>query len=178
MVKLFTLDRVQSKAGQFDLKKFAWMNERYLQARPIEEWRSRFREVFPAATDTAYLDRVIELMKPRIKGWRDVPSAIYFFSDDYPMDAEAVAKRIKAPGATDILAASLASFSSLPTFDATATEAAVRSLAESKGLKPADLIHPIRVATSGVQGGPSLFHMLEVLGRERVLLRMDKARSA
>ncbi|HEY8240775.1 MAG TPA: glutamate--tRNA ligase [Kiritimatiellia bacterium] len=177
MVKLFTLDRVQSKAGQFDHKKFQWMNEQYLQARPIEEWRQKFREALSDRSDlsdTSYLDRVIELMKPRVKSWKDIPTAIYFFSDEYPMDPEAVAKRLKAPGATDILAATLASFSSLASFDAASTEASVRQLAEARGLKPADLIHPIRVAVSGVQGGPSLFHMLEVLGRDRVLARLGR----
>ena len=172
MVKLFTLDRVQSKAGQFDLKKFQWMNEQYIQQTPMDDWRRRFREAFPAATDAAYLDKVIELMKPRVKAWKDIPSAIYFFAEDFPMDPDAVQKRLKAPGAKDILAASHASFASLPSFDAAATEAAIRQLAEARGVKPADLIHPVRVAVSGVQGGPSLFHMLEVLGRDRVLVRL------
>jgi glutamyl-tRNA synthetase len=175
MVQLFTLDRVQSKAGQFDMKKFQWMNEQYLQARPMEEWRARFREAFPEATDAAYLDKVIELMKPRVKGWKDIPSAIYFFSENYPMDPDAVAKRLNAPGAVDLLRALHGAFEALSSFDAASLEANLRALAESKGLKPADLIHPVRVAVSGVQGGPSLFHMLEVLGRDAVLGRLGRA---
>ncbi|MFH0909597.1 MAG: glutamate--tRNA ligase family protein [bacterium] len=174
MVQLFTLDRVQSKAGQFDLKKFQWMNSEHLQRSPQDEWRRRFRDAFPAASDASYLDKVIELMKPRVKGWKEIPSAIYFFSDDFPMDPEAVQKRLKAPGVADLLRDLRSAVDALTSFDSVSLEAKLRELAESKGIKPADLIHPVRVAVSGVQGGPSLFHMLEVLGKERVLLRLDR----
>ena len=43
-----------------------------------------------------------------------------------------------------------------------------------KGLKAAYLIHPLRILTSGVSFGPSLYHMLEVLGKEAVLRRIEK----
>lgn len=177
LVQLFSLERVQSKPGQFDLKKFQWMNEQYLQRTPDAEWARRFRAVFsatPDASDPSYLARVIALMKPRIKSWNDIPSAVYFFSETYPFDGEAVQKRLKAPGALDLLRAVREAYAALPAFDAASLEAALRALADTRGLKPADLIHPVRVAVSGVTGGPSLFHLLEVLGRERVLARMQR----
>jgi glutamyl-tRNA synthetase len=49
-------------------------------------------------------------------------------------------------------------------------------VAESKGMKPADLIHPLRIAVSGQPGGPSLFHMLEIIGRDRVLKNIQNAK--
>jgi glutamyl-tRNA synthetase len=177
LVQLFTLERVQSKPGQFDLKKFQWMNEQYLQRAPDAEWERRFREAFSDSSDrsdSSYLPKVIALMKPRIKTWKDIPSAVYFFSEDFPFDADAVQKRLKAPGAADLLRDLRNAFNALPAFDSARLEATLRELAESKGLKPADLIHPVRVAVSGVAGGPSLFHLLEVLGRDRVLARLQR----
>ena len=50
----------------------------------------------------------------------------------------------------------------------------LKTTAESRGLKPADLIHPVRIAVSGQPGGPSLFHMLEVLGRDMTLIRLAR----
>ena len=55
-------------------------------------------------------------------------------------------------------------------------DAALRALAQESGVKAAALIHPCRVAVSGKAGGPSLFHLLEVLGRDRVLNRLSTAR--
>jgi glutamyl/glutaminyl-tRNA synthetase len=52
----------------------------------------------------------------------------------------------------------------------------LRALAQESGVKAAALIHPCRVAVSGKAGGPSLFHLLEVLGRDRVLNRLATAR--
>jgi len=43
------------------------------------------------------------------------------------------------------------------------------------GVKTGELIHPCRVAVSGKSAGPSLYHMLEVLGRDRVLARLRRA---
>lgn len=173
MVQLFDITRVQSKPAQFDLKKFQWMNGEYMQKAPQAEWRQRFLQQFPGA-DEAYLDKVIELMRPRVKNWKEVPSAIYFFTEEFPFDADAVTKRLKAPGALDLLKAVRDAYAASGAFDAVTLEAELRKLADAHGLKPADLIHPVRVAVSGVAGGPSLFHMLEVLGRERVLARIDR----
>ena len=63
----------------------------------------------------------------------------------------------------------------LGTFDAAALEHALKTMAEERGAGIGDLIHPVRVAVSGSGVGPGLFVMLEVLGRERVLRRIDAA---
>jgi glutamyl-tRNA synthetase len=57
---------------------------------------------------------------------------------------------------------------------APALEAALKQLATELGIKPAELIHPCRVAVSGVSAGPSLYPMLELLGRDRVLARLRR----
>ena len=178
LVTLFSLERVQAKPAQFDMKKFQWMNSEYIQRCPDTEWQRRFRDVFPLATDDAYLNQVITLMKPRVKLWSDIANAVYFFAEEFPVDADAVNKRLNAPGARQQLAALADALATLPAFDAASIEAALRTTAESLGLKPADLIHPARVATSGQPGGPSLFHMLEVIGKDRVLTRIRQAVSS
>ena len=174
LVALFTLDRVQSKPAQFDMKKFLWMNNEYIQRAPDAEWRRRFREVFPQAVDDAYLDQVIALMKPRVKVWSDVATAAYFFTDEFPVDADAVAKRLHVPGARELLLELAAQYERAPAFDAATLEAILRAEADKRGVKPAELIHPVRVAISGQPGGPSLFHMMEVIGRDRVLRNLRR----
>ena len=66
-------------------------------------------------------------------------------------------------------------YAGLMEFTAEATEAALHELATARTLGMGDLVHPLRVAVSGTAVGPSLFHLLEVLGKDRVLNRMDKA---
>lgn len=177
MVHLFSLDRVQSSAAQFDWKKFEWMNGEHLRRLPREMHRDRYRQALPdAAADPVYLDAVISVMEERIKRWEDISEmAGFFFTEEYPFDEKAVDKRLRKEGALDLLAALKARYAQLPAFTAESTEAALRELAEDRQVKPADLIHPTRIAVSGSPQGPSLFHMLEVLGQDRVVARMERA---
>ncbi|MCB1071194.1 MAG: glutamate--tRNA ligase, partial [Kiritimatiellae bacterium] len=117
------------------------------------------------------------LLKERIKKWPDTAEqARYFFSDHFSFDEKAVRKRLQREGALENLLALREAFAALPDFTATALDEALRNLAEQQGAKPADFIHPVRVAVTGQAGGPSLFELLEVLGRDRVLDRMAKAK--
>jgi glutamyl-tRNA synthetase len=66
-------------------------------------------------------------------------------------------------------------FGKLPTFDAASIEAALKATATELGVKVGVLIHPTRLATTGHPHGPSLYHLLEVLGKEKVTVRIEKA---
>ena len=66
-------------------------------------------------------------------------------------------------------------FKELITFDIQAIENVIRTNAERLEISAGKLIHPIRLACSGVTGGPGLFEMLEALGRETVVRRLDVA---
>ena len=85
-------------------------------------------------------------------------------------------KTLRKPGALGRLAQLAASYAALDVFDATTLEARLKELAVSLGVKPAEFIHPARVAASGRGVGPSLYHMLEVLGKARTLARLQRTR--
>ena len=70
--------------------------------------------------------------------------------------------------------AALAAYKNLDPFTAASTEEATKQVAAQKGIKNAGVFHPVRVAVSGRTQGPSLFGMLEVLGKERVLARLKQ----
>lgn len=182
MVQLFDLDRVRASASQMDLQKLIWMNGEYIRALPDKEYLKHFREAVMQAgwlsesVDEDYLQRVAALLKERIKYFKQVEDqAVYFFRDDYPWDMKAVEKRCKVADARQRLTECRSLFSGLDRFDAPLLESEVRRMAEQKKIKPAVYIHLLRVAVSGTDRGPGLFEMLEVLGRQRVLSRIDRA---
>ena len=181
MVRLFTLDRVKSAPAQMDMKKFEWMNAEYMRAMPLDGFKAGFKQALAQAglwqegAPEEYLDRVIALMRPRTAIFTAVPAAAgFFFREDYPFDEKAVQKRLLKGNALQELAATRDRFAALPTHAAAALEEALQKLAAERGVAAGDLIHPVRVAVSGLAGGPGLFEMLEVLGRERVLERIGK----
>jgi glutamyl-tRNA synthetase len=65
--------------------------------------------------------------------------------------------------------------SSVEKFDAAEIEAALKSTAAQLGIKIGGIVHPTRLAATGSNIGPSLYHLLEVLGKEKVLARIDRA---
>jgi glutamyl/glutaminyl-tRNA synthetase len=68
-------------------------------------------------------------------------------------------------------------YASLPSFEAGPLEAGLRSVADQCTVKPAALIHAVRVAATGRAVSPGLFEVLELLGRDRTLSRLDTALS-
>jgi glutamyl-tRNA synthetase len=181
MAKLFTFDRVQSSAAQFDLVKLLWMNGEYMRALPREQREAACRAVLQArglwneALPADHLGRVLDVLAERIKLFTDIAEAGYFFTEEFPFDEKSVQKRLKKEGALEALAAVRATYAGLADFTAAGTEAALRGLCTARNCGMGDLVHPVRVAVSGTAVGPSLFHLLEVLGQERTLARMDRA---
>jgi len=113
----------------------------------------------------------------------EIPNRIAFFcTEEYPFDPEAVEKTLRKPGALDRLAQLAAHYADVTPWDAATLETELKTFAAKQSCKPAEFIHPARVAASGRSVGPSLYHMLEVLGKDRVLARfertMEKFRSA
>jgi glutamyl-tRNA synthetase len=122
-----------------------------------------------------YLLQVLASIKEKIKLFKDVPAwTTYFFAGEVAFDEEAVRKTLRAPGAGDRLTELAERLESLPDTDWThdGLEAAFKALAAEKGIKTAAFIHPARVAASGRAVGPSLYHLLAILGKARVLTRL------
>jgi glutamyl-tRNA synthetase len=118
---------------------------------------------------------VLAIVKEKIKLFKDVPEwTSYFFTEDYEFDSESVKKVFGKPEAAAHLKALRDEFAKIDKWDLQTLESALKSLAQKLGCKTGDLVHPARVAVSGRSVGPSLYHMLEVLGKERVLARYDR----
>src|SRR5208283_4772915 len=100
----------------------------------------------------------------------------FFFTEEYAYDTAAVEKTLGKPGALERLAQLAECYAALEAFDAVTLETKLKELAASLGVKPAEFIHPARVAVSGRGVGPSLYHMLEVLGQARTLARIERTR--
>ncbi|MEO6222812.1 MAG: glutamate--tRNA ligase [Vicinamibacterales bacterium] len=127
----------------------------------------------PFACDAAWIARVIDLLKPRARKLSDiVPALVPFVSDDVTYDEAAVAKHLRGDGVTKHLSAWRDVVQSLPTLAPGETEAALRKLAETLGIKPGVLIHATRVAVVGQAVSPGLFEVLELVGRDRVTERL------
>jgi glutamyl-tRNA synthetase len=171
VIQKFDLPQILRHNAKFDIAKLTWMNGEYLRTMPLE----RFLELARPFTGIHDDPKVLGLVKDKIKLLKELPGRTdYFFTEDYPVDRAATEKTSGEPDVTERLEKLADKFARVTLWDAVSLEAALKSLASETGRKTGDYIHPCRVAVSGTSAGPSLYHMLEVLGRERVLTRLRR----
>jgi glutamyl-tRNA synthetase len=181
VVKLFELAKVHRKNAAFDLEKCTWLNGEYLRELSDE----RFQEMGRRALEKAgfdlskfspdYVQAALATCKGKFRIFNELPAyGGFYFLDDVAFNPDGVAKHF-VPENKARLEAVRATFAGSETFDATGLESALKATAANLGLKVGALVHPTRLAVTGSNAGPSLYHLLEILGKEKVLARLDRA---
>jgi glutamyl-tRNA synthetase len=124
-----------------------------------------------------YVRAALQTCKGKINTFDELPGYCgFYFTDDFDYDPQSATKHFTRES-KQRLKAVRDSFSSLEKFDVTEIEAALKSTAATLGVKLGGIVHPTRLAVTGSPVGPSLYHLLEVLGKEKVLARIDRALS-
>lgn len=182
LIKSFDLKRIGKTGSIFDMKKFTWMNGQYMTAAsletllPLVQASLQEKGWWSSELDPAWVSQVVELYKSRADTVEDlVRQTQGLFTDDIPFDLEAVESRLRQPNVAGMLTLFADRLEKIAAWEVGFIETACRDLAKEMNAKAADLIHPARVAVTGRSVGPSLFHVLEVTGKERVILRLREA---
>ncbi|MGB3093788.1 MAG: glutamate--tRNA ligase [Candidatus Zixiibacteriota bacterium] len=185
MIELFTLEGVNPSNPIFDQEKLEWMNGEYIRAsddQRLLDLALPFLIKENLVTDETarqkreWLLKYVSLFKERCKTLKEFAQiGKYFFEFDYQYEEKTAKKHFNSAEAAGRLSAYVDRLSALDSFEKASIEQALRSLAEEMQIKPAPLIHPVRLATSGTSTGPPLFDMLELLGRDEVVKRIKKA---
>jgi glutamyl-tRNA synthetase len=187
IVERFRLEDVTSSPAFFDVKKLQSFNADWIRGLPTAEFVARSRP-FLARGDAAAaaLEPLAPLVQERVRLLTEVEPMIAFLIDDeVAVDPDSWDKAmVKGKAAPEMLDATLAELEALDGWSAEGIRAAVESGAVAAGLVNAEghpqlskAQGPIRVATTGRSVGPPLFEALEVLGRDRTLVRLREARA-
>ncbi len=180
LVEKFDWSGVGRASGRYDAKKFRHVNAQHLRALPAGELLRRAEPFFREAglevdpSDPALL-RMVELLKPRAETLRDlVDGADYVLRETPVFDEAAVAKFLK-PERAPLLRDLATMIRDVEPFEAAPIEERVRGWVEEEGLSLGKVAQPARVALTGRSRSPGLFDVMEVLGRERTLQRLEAA---
>ena len=179
LVEQFSLDRVGKSGAIFSIEKLQWMNTQHLRRKSDADLVALLRPQLAAAGyDTCsddYLTHVVRLMRERAEIPEDfLRKARYFYEDPQSFEADAVAKRWTS-GTPDHLQSVRAGLLSLSAFTQESIERVIREAAVGHAVGAGKLIHPLRLALTGTSLGPGLFELMEILGRETCLRRIDRA---
>jgi len=178
LVDAFSLERVGSSGVQFDLDKLQWFNQQHLREKSPAALAERARPHLDAEDldpDDDYLEEVIALVQDRIHRIEEIATTNrFFFEDPDTYEEKGVKKRWKDNSA-DLLEAYADALEDAGDFDTDTIESVLRELADEHDVGAGRIIHPTRLAVSGLSYGPSLFSMMAVLGKETCIRRMHRA---
>src|SRR3954453_1400334 len=172
LVDRFSLDRVGPSPATFDYKKLDWMNGVYLRNLQPEEYAHdlwKWLEEQDIAWPRDRVNATVPLVQEKIEKFSQYPDFVRFFFDDVT-SSEEVDETLCAAAAELLLR--------VEPWEATAIEAALRSLAEERGLKPREAFAPIRLAVTGSKVSPGLFESIELLGRDDSVARLTRVAAA
>jgi glutamyl/glutaminyl-tRNA synthetase len=176
----FDLKGCQKSPAVFDPVKLTWMNGEYIRQCPKEkllEYALPYikEAALPVDNGRVPLLDIVALEQEKYKLLSDVPGRIGFFFKDAVYDPAAVEKTFNVPEVKKILEGISAAYAALGDFREAAIEAATRAFAKTAGCKAGQVFHPVRVAVSGRTDGPTLFRMIEYLGKDEVIKRLAYA---
>ena len=177
IIERFDLPQINRANARFDLEKLQWMNYEHLRALPMEDYLARAIKagVDFGSADDDYIAAALNTVKDKVKQIEDLPAfCSFYFTDDIAYD-EAMAAKAFAPENKGAFARLRDVYAEVDAFAPEALEAALKALAEELDVKVRVLVIPARCACTGVKVGPSLYDLMVVLGRERVLARFDRA---
>jgi glutamyl-tRNA synthetase/nondiscriminating glutamyl-tRNA synthetase len=184
----FALKKVSKGSPVFDLNKLEWLNGRLISGMSSEELNpfvrkemrssNLWQETF-AGEKKPWFDKLIDLVKERSRTIRAFPkAAMPFLVDEISYDPEGVEKYLGDKRLDTLLPLLAKDFQALDDFSAPEIERALRQRAEEQGVKAALLIHALRMLAVGEPVSPSIFDVLELAGKEKILARMDRLSDA
>lgn len=181
IIRIFDVKNVGRSSATFDPDKLHWLNGEY--ARELND--EGFYELGVARLKSSgvklddypeqYVRAALQTCKGKINTFDELPAYCgFYFKEDFDYDPQSAAKHFTAENKPRLKAVR-DNLSSLEKFDAAEIEAALKGTAAKLGVKIGAIVHPMRLAATGSPVGPSLYHLLEVLGKQKVLSRIDRA---
>jgi glutamyl-tRNA synthetase len=181
VVDLFDLPQILRHNARFDLTKLNWLNGEYIRDMPDERfYELSIHALARAGLDTngfplTYVKAALDTCKGKFKLFGELPAyAGFYFKDDFPYDPAAVQKDF-TPENKPRLAKLREALAKLEPFEPDPIGNTIKEVAQQSGVKTGLLVHPTRLACCGATAGPSLYHLIAILGKERVLQRIERA---
>ncbi|NNC95317.1 MAG: glutamate--tRNA ligase [Chitinophagales bacterium] len=177
LVKEFELERVVKSGARFDFEKAKWLNQQHLMSTEDSLLAAELRNLLLEEQkdyNLEYCEKVVSMMKERVFFLKEIPSeASYLFGDIESYDEKMVRKKFKAENEA-LYHEFIEDINTLENFNAGSIEAAVKSFIERKEIGFGAILPIIRLCVSGTVQGPSVFDIMELLGKSEVISRMSK----
>jgi nondiscriminating glutamyl-tRNA synthetase len=184
LIEKFSLKKVSKNPAVFDPAKLQWMNGVYIRQLPPEEF---IRLALPYLLQAgllaeplteptrAWAGRALMSVRDHTKLLTETPALTrFYFGETVDMDEEARAKLEPAKSQPEVFLTLLGRMRMLQSWSLQALEEMMKQLVSETGVKFGDLVHPLRAAVTGRASSPGIFEVLELLGKERTIKRLEE----
>lgn len=181
-IKEFTLERVSKNPAVYDVQKLTWINGHYIRNYDLDKLTEavipflKAKNLIKEDFDYDYIKKIVSAVREREKTLVDIADAMsYYFTEVNEYEEKGVKKYFTKEKVVDILKKAVVTLKEVEPFNKFTTEEAYRKLVEELQISSGELFHPTRLAISGRTFGPGLFDIMELLGKERTIERIEKA---
>ncbi len=183
LIRKFDLDQVGKSAAAFNPDKLLWLNSYYIHHNDPKRLISLLKPFLlkegivskDEHLDEDWMLKVVTALKERSRTLKEMAQAsLHFFKDDYPIDESAKAKFLTRPMAP-VFRDLITQLGTIKDFSLSEIQKAFTSLIQEKGIKLSQLAQPVRVALTGRTVSPGIYEVIEILGKDRTVDRLNKA---
>jgi glutamyl-tRNA synthetase len=177
LVEAFSLERVGKSGARFDFEKTKWFNQQYIKNMTDVELANLTAPLFKEAGYNADHDTLVKicgLIKERTTFIHEFPELGYYFFEDVKEYDEATLSKKWNPEKATAFVALKDELAALSDFSAENIEKSVKDFMQANNLGFGNVLPVLRIATTGTMQGPPVFNVMELLGKESVVKRLEK----
>ena len=179
LIEKFTLKNIGHSPGIFDTNKLLSLNADHIKEKKSENLVGHLVPFLEKGgykvNDQTYIKKIVETLKTRSKTMEDMADgAMFYFAKDLDYDIKAAKKFLKT-SSLEPLKLLVKNLCAVDSFTKEGLEDAFKKVMETTGLKLGKIAQPVRVALTGKTARPGIFEILEVLGKDKSVSRLEKA---
>jgi glutamyl-tRNA synthetase len=179
LIEKFSLDNVSLSPAVFDMEKLLWLNSHYLRTLPSEEIANRLLPFLEKSGIKTALDQtlveIVKTLQPRSRTLKEMAEqATFYFLRPSSYDEEGV-KKFFTPQGIAFLEAFLKDLKDVEPFTPSTLEETFRKVSVSLGIKTREAGQAVRLALTGKTVSPGLFEIMQILGKDECLERIQRA---
>ena len=179
LIRIFTLESVGKSAAVFNPEKLLWLNQHYIREssiqRLVEETKLFWEALNLDTSDGEFLLQVVTSLQSRVNTLAELAeSSRFYFEDEIQYDEDAAGKFLKEE-CVEHLASVAGKIPQLADYTKKGIEDFLRTMAKARGIHLKVIAQPLRVALTGKTVSPGIDDVMIVLGKDRVVKRLNRA---
>jgi len=178
LIEHFALDAVGKSPAVFNPEKLLWLNAHYIKEASPERLLEEMKPLWPAGIDTgdtAFTQKVIADLQPRVKTLVELANTANFYFADQVQYEEQAAQKFLVPDVSAHLKAMATAIPTVQNFSKEGLEGFLKAFTEEHNIKFKVIAQPLRVALTGKTVSPGIDEIMVTMGKERVIKRINTA---